>query len=61
MERKSYKRSWLRLHGWSRDRSTLLSNQEEKLGLLVGGREGEEEDEEEVGEGKKFGKKLGIR
>lgn len=59
MEINSYKRSWLRLHGWSRGRSSVLLGQEEKLGLLVGGREGE--DEEEVGEGKKFGKRLGKR
>ena len=53
----SYKRSWLRLQD-SGGRS-LLSSQEERLGLL--GKDGEEEDEEEVaGYGMKGGKRVGI-
>lgn len=56
-ERDSYKRSWLRLQD-SGGRS-LLSSQEERLGLL--GKDGEEEEEDEVaGDGKKCGKGVGI-
>lgn len=56
-ERDSYKSSWLRLQD-SGGRS-LLSSQEERLGLL--GKDGEEEEEDEVaGDGKKCGKRVGI-